>query len=248
VERVAFLIEESNERLPALLNPESFVIRRLAGVRSKRSSTGQLTGAGLTDDPLLFTGGGTTELEFNLLFDVSLAGSSITTDDVRDLTRPLWNLAENMERQEDYWHPPLVRFIWGKSWNILGSIVAVAERLERFTGGGNPRRSWLSMRMLRVDESVLGPSLSELLDMISENLQQMIDDLDLELEGARTHEILGGSSGGEGAVERLDEISFRYFGDPGQWRLVAGFNDVDDPMRMPPGSLLRIPPVNLFRR
>src|ERR1700694_1892821 len=95
MERVAFLLEETNERLGCLLNPESLVIRRVAGVLPRRSFGGQFTGMGLRDDPLLYTGGGRTELELNLLFDVSLAGSSMETSDVRDLTGPLWNLAEN---------------------------------------------------------------------------------------------------------------------------------------------------------
>jgi hypothetical protein len=152
MERVAFLIEETDERIGCMLNPETLVMRRVAGVRPRRSATGQLTGEGLTDDPLLFTGGGRTELNLDLLFDVTLAGSSISTDDVRDLTVPLWELAENANRRDGFGQPPLVRFIWGKSWNILGIVLAVSERLESFTPEGVPRRSWLRMRMLRANE------------------------------------------------------------------------------------------------
>ncbi len=111
MERVAFLIEETGERIACMLNPEDMVVRRLAGVRPRRSSGGALTGAGLADDPLLFTGGGMTELHLNLLFDVSLAGSSARVKDVRDLTYPLWQLAENAADEQNYGRPPLVRFI-----------------------------------------------------------------------------------------------------------------------------------------
>src|SRR5947209_8164329 len=97
MERVAFLIEETGERLRCLLNPESLVMRRVAGIHPRHSAGGQVTGAGLTDDPLLYTGGGRTELELDLLFDLSLAGSSFTSDDIRDMTRPLWELAENAQ-------------------------------------------------------------------------------------------------------------------------------------------------------
>src|SRR5437016_7404592 len=152
MERVAFLLEETNERLGCLLNPESLVIRRVAGVLPRRSLGGQFTGVGLRDDPLLYTGGGRTELELNLLFDVSLAGSSIETNDVRDLTGPLWNLAENTRSTDGQRRPPLVRFVWGKSWNIPGIVAAVAEYLEQFTAEGAPQRSWLSMRLWRVSE------------------------------------------------------------------------------------------------
>jgi hypothetical protein len=76
MERVMFLIEGSEERIACLLNPESLEIRRRAGIQPRRLANGVLGGAGLVDDPLLCTGGGSTELRLDLLFDVSVAGSS----------------------------------------------------------------------------------------------------------------------------------------------------------------------------
>src|SRR2546426_10403439 len=95
MDRVGFLIEDSGERLGCLLNPETLEIMRVAGVKPRRAAGGLFTGKGLRDDPLLFTGGGTTELKMDLLFDVGLAGSSIQSEDVRDLTGAILQLAEN---------------------------------------------------------------------------------------------------------------------------------------------------------
>src|SRR5690606_36676036 len=133
-------------------NPESLVIRRQAGVKVRTSSGGQLTGGGHADDPLLYTGGGRTELELELLFDINLSGSTLTAEDVRILTAPFWNLSENRLGSGGYGQPPLVRFIWGKYWNIPGVIVSVAERLDDFTAAGAPQRSWMRMKLLRVRE------------------------------------------------------------------------------------------------
>src|SRR5690349_7080966 len=109
MERVAFLVEGTGERIGCLLNPESIIVRRTAGVRPRRSAAGLLTGAALADDPILYTGGGTTEIDLDLLFDVTLPGSSAPTvsstptgarpalpvlEDVRVLTGPLRQLAE----------------------------------------------------------------------------------------------------------------------------------------------------------
>src|SRR5438045_8649977 len=116
MERVAFLLEKTGERIPCLLNPASVVVQRSAGVQSRQSTAGPLTGAALKDDPLLYTGGGTTEILLDLLFDVTLAGSSLMSDDVRDLTRPLTGLAEGSEGDDGYGQVPLVRFVWGKAW------------------------------------------------------------------------------------------------------------------------------------
>jgi hypothetical protein len=151
MERIAFLLEETGERIDCLLNPESFVVRRMAGVQSRRSIGGPLTGAALTDDPLLYTGGGRTELTLDLLFDVSLATNPTPLTDVRAMTQPLWNLAEN-RADERSGKPTLVRFIWGKAWNVPAVVAAVAERYEYFTPEGVPQRSWLRMRLVRVSE------------------------------------------------------------------------------------------------
>jgi hypothetical protein len=106
VERVAFLVEKTGERLGCLLNPESVVTRRIAGVKPRTNGSRPLTGPDLSDDPLLFIGGGTTELKLDLLFDISVAGSTIVSEDVRDLTRPLWQLAETAASSAGYGEVP----------------------------------------------------------------------------------------------------------------------------------------------
>jgi hypothetical protein len=251
VERVAFLIEETNQRLSCMLNPEGLVMRRLAGVRSRRSATGHLTGAGLADDPLLYTGGGRTELQLDLLFDVALAGSSTTTADVRDLTGPLWKLAENAARSEGYRQLPLARFIWGKSWNVPGLVVAVSERFEQFTPDGLPQRSWLRLRFVRVDEAPPKPASVPAQLTAPESLNELkekLETLEIPEEDIQIHEVVG--SGGEeeerATAERPDQIAYQSTGDPAAWRLITIFNKIDDPLHLVAGALLRIPPLSFL--
>lgn len=239
MERVAFLLEETGERLACMLNPESLTMRRLAGVRARRSLGGTLTVAGLSDDPLFYTGGGMTELELDLLFDITLLGSTLQTDDVRQLTAPLWQMAENVADAEEYARPPMIRFVWGKSWNIPGIIAAVAERLEHFTPAGEPRRSWLRMRFRRVaDAGALvrahqpPPSSFEIPTPEMSTLPGEATSMEGE---NRVHQTVAG--------ERLDEIAQRYYGNPSLWRLLAAANGLTDPLHVPPGTVLRIPPV-----
>src|SRR6476469_10829667 len=107
MERIVFLVEGTGERLGALLNPDTVVMRRYAGVRPRNSMSGPLAGAGLSDDPLLFTGGGRTELELELLFDTSVMEITPAPTNVRELTGPIWDLAENKTSigQEVYAQP-----------------------------------------------------------------------------------------------------------------------------------------------
>lgn len=248
MERVAFLLEDTGERLGAMLNPGSVVARRSAGVRRRRSAGGSVAGAGLTDEPLLFTGGGTTELEFDLLFDVTLPGSTIQTQDVRQLTLPLWNLAENAGEPGALVRPPLVRFVWGRSWNIPGLVVSVAERLEYFTPDGLPRRSWLRMRFVRTAEPVPEPESQAPFSTSDEDeapAELLVPAEEIPEDEVIVHEVGGGE--GQGGLEvaggeRWDLIAERYLGDCRLWKLLADFNGIDDPTSLKPGQLLRIPP------
>jgi hypothetical protein len=239
VERVSFLVESTGARLTCLLNPETLAVRRVAGVRPRRTAAGALTGAELSDDPLLHTGGGRTELDLDLLFDVTLSGGSVSTDDVRDLTRPLWNLAEN----DPAGASAQVRFVWGKAWNVPGVIVSVSERLENFTPQGTARRSWLRLRLWRVAESAQQRGAgARRIDTAPPVDPSALAALPPDAFSLRT--LNGGD--GPGGSERLDNFLARNQISPANWKLVAGLNDIADPHNLPAASTLRLPPPGLL--
>ena len=57
------------------------------------------------------------------------------------------------------------------------------------------------------------------------------------------HEKLGDNVQGES----LWQIANRYYGDPRLWRLVALANDIADPLKIPAGKLLKIPPLKVLK-
>ncbi|WP_233584031.1 hypothetical protein, partial [Micromonospora sp. CV4] len=236
MERVAFLIDSSGERVDCLLNPETVQVTRLAGVRHRAAAGGQLTGAGLADDPLVFTGGGRTELVLDLLFDVDFVEAQVRPADVRVLTRPLWMLAENSTAEHGWLRPPLVRLVWGKTWNVPGVIIAVAERFDAFTGNGSPRRSWLRLKLVRAAETA---------DQAEAGFAE-------ELAAASTPTAAPGSAvvaAGDGAAEpgrsgvRFDLLANDALGSPLRWRLLAEHNRITDPLAVPAGATLAVPPT-----
>lgn len=253
MERVAFMIERTGERISCLLNPENLEMRRSAGIRARQEAGGFLAGQARTDHPLIATGGGVTELDLQLLFDIGIAeadiaaqtsslqmadGSSDQSADVRALTRPLWNLAENAF-SDGFGAPPCVRFIWGKSWNMPGVVVSVAERLEQFDADGAPRRSWLSLRLRRVEEPE--PRAAPPMPV--------------------TPQFETPSPGGEGGqdeafpaidvpvdedgtpLNRLDQIAGDKYGNPELARPLGDFNGLDDLLEIAEGTTLALPPI-----
>jgi hypothetical protein len=245
MERVAFLVEDTKERLGCLLNPESLEIRRQAGVRQRGGGTPGSVARG--DDALVATGGGITELRLDLLFDIGLSGSSTRTEDVRDLTGPIWQLAENRRSGSGRGRIPRVRFIWGKYWNLPGVVAAVAERLDRFSPAGAPQRSWLRMRLLRVDDGdpagppLVPPALTEQAALSETFIQRAVRGATALFTAGPQHTVLGGGDGDRRSSERLDAIAGRMYGDPSAWRVLAAANGVADPLHLPVGLALRLP-------
>jgi hypothetical protein len=43
--------------------------------------------------------------------------------------------------------------------------------------------------------------------------------------------------------DTLQQIAFREYDDPGEWRRIARTNNIDDPLRLAPGTRLLIPPI-----
>ena len=235
MERVAFLVDATGERIDCLLNPESLEVRRLAGVRTRTSAGGQLVGAGLADDPLLFTGGGRTELVLDLLFDVELVEAAVAPHDVRELTGPLWRLAENSAQERGSVRPPLIRLVWGKSWNLPGVVVAVAERFDAFGPTGVPRRSWLRLKLVRVAEPATAQRKT-----FDEELSASASAPAVPAAGAV--QIVGdGSRAGDQNSGRFDLVAAQALGNPFQWRVLADHNGIANPLDVPGGTVLGVP-------
>lgn len=45
--------------------------------------------------------------------------------------------------------------------------------------------------------------------------------------------------------ERLDQIAAGEYATPAEWRRIAEANDLDDPRQVPPGTILRLPPMRV---
>lgn len=257
MERIAFLIEKTGEQLSCLLNPEKIVVRRTAGIAAISTTTGIVAGLTMTDDPLVATGGGSTEIDLDLLFDTEIddelrprplpaspaetAGGRVplVLPDVRDMTRPIWNLAENGETTEGFGAPPLVRMIWGRAWNVPGVVVSVAEKFERFAADGRPQRSWMRVRLRRVDCDVAAapprPPATSLFE------PPALDGAGPDADRAMRIVLVLDEDGLPSP--RIDEIVANYFGDPALTNAVLAFNDIDDPLDIPEGTVLVLPDV-----
>jgi hypothetical protein len=237
------IIPEMGESIPCLLNPESLVRRRVAGVRPRRSLNGLLTNQGTPDDALLYTGGGTTELTLELLFDTSLDSGK---EDVRNMTDPLWALAENSKQGDGVVRSAPVTIQWGghnlfqreeDPNKLKGIVIAIAERWERFTPDGVPQRSWIRMRLLRVKNSPL-PEPPSTTSLPTARQQLISPDVDIPPAQLQTYQTIADGISPE-------QIAQQVYQDPRLWRPIMSYNNIDDPLHIAAGTTLVIPPKAL---
>jgi hypothetical protein len=130
-------------------------------------------------------------------------------------------------------------------------VGAVAERFDRFDSTGVPLRSWLRMRFLRVADTA-AESQAEYESMLAEaRAAQAQAALAATAPGTGPEPTATVIAVGQGAGDaegenappvRFDLLAFDGLGSPFLWRLLATYNDLEDPLHVEPGTVLTVPP------
>lgn len=168
-----------------------------------------------------FESGGATTMSVSLLFDTyALPGS--TPQDVRTFTNKVFDLMMVDEKnlkdsKTGKARPPIVTFRWGNSWSFQAVITQIQQKFSLFTSEGTPVRATLTVTFQQVMQEGTYPPTNP-------------------------------TSGGEvekvhvvGPGETIDAIAFQQYGDSRKWRVIAEYNNLDNPLKLAPGQKLGIP-------
>lgn len=112
--------------------------------------------------------------------------------------------------------PPLVVFKWGGLTSFPGFITKVSAKFTLFSSGGTPLRAVCSVELEEMPGGKGGQNPTS-----------------RAASARRTHVLVAGES--------LAGLAYREYGDQHLWRRIADFNHIDDPMRIPSGTVLRLP-------
>lgn len=163
-----------------------------------------------------FQQAGAQSLRLSLTFDTYETGEAVT-----QYTDILWQLMETKTRegsnQSEKLPPPEVAFKWG-AFRFIAVIEQMTQKFTLFKKDGTPVRA-------KVDVS----------------FKQHKD----PREYPPTNPTSGGGKVNHiylvSAVDRLDMIAFKFYGDATKWRWIAEANGIRDPLLLRPGSTLAIP-------
>ncbi|OLT14841.1 peptidase M23 [Pseudonocardia sp. CNS-139] len=112
--------------------------------------------------------------------------------------------------------PPWVVFHWGGLTGFTAYVSSVSVKYTLFTPGGLPIRGTATVTIEEIAGEQPGQNPTS---------------------GGRparsVHTVVAGDT--------LASIAWREYGDPGMWRALADRNDIDDPMRLRPGTALFVP-------
>ena len=236
---------ETKEQLKVQFNPTDLTF-------NKTAQFAEIAIPGLDAPVLQFVRGGTETLTFELLFDSTDEGmaegaKSVTTEysstagtDKFCGTEKFYEL---VKQNPDTHAPPRCRFSWGENSNTKPPIenvlkplgvgkniskapywfVGIVESIDRkfllFSPKGVPLRARLTVKMREY-----------------QTIEQMVRRLN-SADHTKARVMKRG--------ERLDRIAANEYDTPADWRRIAEANDIDDPRRVPPGTILKIPPFGV---
>ncbi|HKZ50900.1 MAG TPA: LysM peptidoglycan-binding domain-containing protein [Dehalococcoidia bacterium] len=199
---------------------------------SKQNTWNQGRSAGRDMTQPRFSGGNPITLQMELLFDTyeeHRQGARVLNkagDDVRKFTNPIWQLmltksSNRRNPRTGKGQPPKVEFRWGTTWSFKAVITNISQKFTFFLPNGTPVRSTVNVTFQQLEQ---------------------------EDEFPFQNPTSGGQAGYRRRVvregETIDAIAFQEYGHPTHWRHLARANNLDDPLRLRPGQVLTVAPLD----
>jgi hypothetical protein len=212
-------IYKTNEQGTAILNPIiNCMFNPFEYTVSKTNSYGE-EARNQSDSPSVnFKKAGPQTLKLALVFDTYETGADVSLE-----TSRLWNFmspteavtADNTDKKE----PPRVAFEWGV-FRFAAVITNMTHKFTLFKKDGTPVRAKVDITFTQYND---------------------IDDYKNRPQNPtsgggpimQTWQVIRG--------DRLDNIAANVYGDATKWRLIAEYNQMDNPLVLRPGQFITIP-------
>lgn len=162
-----------------------------------------------------FVGTKPRNLRMKLLFDAWASGQDSVTPAIDQLLE--WCNPTSASISQGRPNPPILAFSWGQNAFFDAYLQSVDATYTMFSSEGTPLRATVNVTLVEIPNEPAGQNPTS-----------------GSLAGHRTAQMVAGDS--------LHSIAYREYGSAALWRGLAAENGIDDPLRVGPGTTLRIPP------
>jgi nucleoid-associated protein YgaU len=215
LQRLANPGAESGASLEVQFNPTEYTL-------SKGAQLAEVPIPGLDQPILQFVRGQTETLTLDLFFDSTESGTGTSAKSVTEKTDKFYDLVKIDPATHA---PPVLLFTWGgtsfpgaprKAFRCV--VANVRQQYTLFSPTGVPLRAKLTVELREY-----------------KSLGQQIRELHLRSsDHTKVHIVVEG--------ETITSIAGQEYGDPTAWRAIADANRLEDPLDLPPATILRVPP------
>jgi hypothetical protein len=216
---------DESSKFPASFNPTEYTL-------SKNAQFAEHPIPGLDSPILQFVRGQAETVSLDLFFDTSDDGMGANATPVTTKTDKFYRLVKMSGKAHA---PPICLFSWGTDFagSSLGSdwasqgrengfkcvIESIRQRFSLFSSEGVPLRAMLTVGL---------KEYKTVKEQLAKANPQSAD---------QTHSYTLRQG------ETLNDVANSVYGDPNAWRPIADRNQVTDPLAVPAGSILEIPPL-----
>jgi nucleoid-associated protein YgaU len=161
-----------------------------------------------------FTTGQRRELSMELFFD-----TYDTKENVKDYVKKIEKL---MLIDVEKHRPPIVLVSWGKNaLNFQCVLEQMEQRYTMFTNEGTPVRAIINVSFKEIDPNQNG-------SLVSGGEKESPDHTKIRVikEG-----------------DTLQHLAHLEYEDPALWKILATSNDIEDPLNIPAGTIIQVPPL-----
>jgi Contractile injection system tube protein len=166
--------------------------------------------------PQEFVGTDPRSLSMTVMFDSLDDPEHKVSQNVDLLLR--WTCATKESFGTNSPQPPLLQLHWGGTQYLVGYLKTVTARYTVFSSDGTPLRASVDITIEETPEGA-------------------------KAQNPTSGGVAGRRSVGLGAGDSLPSLARQEYGDPNLWRALAVANGIDDPMRVPMGTTLLVPPL-----
>jgi nucleoid-associated protein YgaU len=212
------VLPDHSEPIDCMFNPTEYSLSQTVSVKRAEAPS---TPGGIAE----YRGTNAMTFSAKLFFDAFSQYNGDVTPTIGRLlewTQPIKDLVD-----ENKACPPLVGFEWGSNPQLKkfrGFLTKVNVTYQLFRHDGTPVRA-------EVDITIEGESVDFGPPAPSEGTGQ--NPTSRAFGSSKVHRVVEGES--------IQTVAYKRLGKPSYWRAIAELNEIDDPFRLEPGTVLLIP-------